>query len=68
MDNKWRPKDWEDFKGKLVANNSNPLLRELASKTLELGASAILTAYWKSDEFGEDASEYCREAGWREPS
>jgi len=28
----------------------------------------FLDWYLKSNQFGEDASEHCREMGWREPS
>jgi len=65
MDSKWRPRNWTDFKSKVIAEDK--LMREIVDKLIEFGATAILEAYFNSDEFGEDASEYCRCQGWEEP-
>ena len=70
MDKIWRPKDWK---------NPYPLSSEATQKGyalmpqdgwhygFEAGANLMFQAYITSDQFIEDASEYCRGAGWKEP-
>ena len=65
MNSKWRPTDWSELKGTIRIDEPN--LKELADKMMEYAATQILEAYSNSDEFGEDASEYCRCQGWEEP-
>ena len=65
MNSKWRSTDWPELKGLLKTEDIR--LQEIVDRVIEFGATAILEAYFNSDEFGEDASGYCRCQGWTEP-
>ena len=60
MDKTWRPDNWEQLKQKRKD--------WIDLNSLEAGATVMLEAYLTSGQFIEDASEYCREAGWEEPA
>jgi len=42
-------------------------LRELIEIILDLGADEAIRKWTDTPEFEEEACEYCREMGWREP-
>lgn len=41
--------------------------RRLVKASLEVGQAKGLDAYFHSAEFEDDAMNYCRELGWKEP-
>ena len=63
MNSKWRPKNWERIKQDAIGSHTENVLDSI----IEAASIALLEAYFNSDEFGEDASEYCRCQGWEEP-
>ena len=65
MDSNWRPDGWGKTKSQIRSGELR--VRELMGVVMEYSATEILKAYFESNEFAEDASEYCRERGWKEP-
>ena len=56
---------WANIKERLAIRDSAQ--EEFERRMMDFAAMAMLQAYQGSPEFGEDASEYCRNQGWREP-
>jgi len=73
MDSTWRPDNWKEIVKANVSrtggffNPYTPIIIETDRLLFEAAATAILQAYLDSNEFIKDASEYCQEAGWKEP-
>ncbi len=74
-DSDWRPADWEKTKQKIKLDKEtvrnidsmSTVLRKLIDEIVEQIASEILDAYLAGGKIEEDACQYCRDNGWREP-
>lgn len=57
--------EWTELKMKLDLRDIKQ--KEYERQMMDFAALAMLQAYQDSPQFGEDASEHCRNEGWREP-
>ena len=60
-----------DMRGKLWSKDKDRALERISStidEWVEELVSQAIQDYIESDQFCSDASEYCREQGWREPA